>query len=120
MAAGDGVSIAPVVGRRARRLPQLVHDGAALAAAEDVGRRAIDEESRTAIDIMTGHHATNGFRHLFPLVARMERSEIRDQLIGMQKNPALRCVPRGYWQPLSGLALLMRSNGPSSLATSAA
>ena len=64
MAAGDGVAIAPVVGGRARRLPQFVHDGAAFGAAEDVRGRAIDEESRAAIDIMTGDNATNRFCHL--------------------------------------------------------
>ena len=63
MAARDGVAIAAIVGGRARRLPQFVHDGAAFAAAEDVRGRAIDEESRTAIDIMTGDDATNGFCH---------------------------------------------------------
>jgi hypothetical protein len=72
MAASDGVSIAPVIGGRARRLPQLVHDGAAFAAAEDVQGRAIDEESRTAINIVTGHHATNGLYH-FVLVYSGER-----------------------------------------------
>src|SRR5580704_315813 len=59
MAAADGVAIAAIVRGRARRLPQFVHDGAAFAAAEDVRGRAIDEESRTAIDIMSGHYATN-------------------------------------------------------------
>ena len=50
---------APIVGWPRGRLPQLVHNRAALGAAEHMRRRAIDNEDRPSVFIVAGHDAAD-------------------------------------------------------------